>query len=467
METPKPTEDAKPSEPEAGMAIAALSRKQPQGVKQAPCAAVHYSGGEPTPHDKRHPAASLSEQGGGRNSLVSRPVRNLHVSTQIYWWQRSLRRAPAVAVVVLSVVVSTSVYVALHAIYSEKEPDASLPSALSKEILDRTRARRESLVAPEKPTPEALSGTIAALNESALRLESIGDMSGAYDAADRARQIIERQLSTSLDDTTWQHELSIVYERLGRLQLAREKLQEALKFQQASLAIRDRLVAADSSNAVWQRDLAVAYEKIGDVQLAQGNLSEAAESYQANLAIRDRLIKSDPGNARLARDLVVSHFKLGDLRMAEKNWAEALESYQAGLPVSERLAKANPDNEPLQRDLAAVTDRIGDAETAQGDLLEGLRSFQASFFIRERMAKFEPGETGWQRDLAVSYGKIARIYRETNRISQAIDALRQGREILARLERLSPGNAVLENYLARFDGQLANLTHGASAAPAR
>jgi tetratricopeptide (TPR) repeat protein len=498
METPKPTEETKPCDQQAAEVVPAPpSVEAPLDVEQ------YCAEGELRSENDSDPREARSEQGTARSflpidhsgrTITSRPVQHFFAQTRSR--RRWLRYAPAVAVGVLSVADVAAISVAFQAIHSQREANAQrqhaeqalatatesssqivldlsrrlrafadLPPALSKEILDRTRALQESFVAGGTVAPAALPGAIAALNENALTLESIGDIGGAYDATDRVRQIIEQRLSADPGNTNWQHELSISYERLGGLQLTQRKLQEALKFRQASLALRDRLAAADPSNSAWQRDLGVAYEKIGDVQLALGNLPEAAESYQANLSIRDRLIKADPGNARLARDLAVSYYKLGDLHMAQKNWSEALESYQAGLPISERLAEANPDNEPLHRDLAALSDRIGDAETAQGNLAEGLKSFQVSFLIRERIAKFEPDNTDWQRDLVVSYGKIAKVYREMGRITAAIDGLRRGREILAHLKQLSPGNAVIENYLARFDGQIAELTRDAAAAP--
>ena len=66
---------------------------------------------------------------------------------------------------------------------------------------------------------------------------------------------------------------------------------------QDSLAIRDRLAKADLGNVGWQRDLSVSYNKVGKVQVAQGDLSAALKSYSDSLAIADRLAKTDPGNA--------------------------------------------------------------------------------------------------------------------------------------------------------------------------
>ncbi len=57
--------------------------------------------------------------------------------------------------------------------------------------------------------------------------------------------------------------------------VAQGKLDEALKSYRDSLAIRERLVAADRSNTQWQRDLSVSYDKVGNVLEAQGKLDEA------------------------------------------------------------------------------------------------------------------------------------------------------------------------------------------------
>jgi hypothetical protein len=41
------------------------------------------------------------------------------------------------------------------------------------------------------------------------------------------------------------------------------------------LAIRERLAEADYSNPDWQRSVSVSYNNIGDVLLARGKLEEA------------------------------------------------------------------------------------------------------------------------------------------------------------------------------------------------
>ena len=82
--------------------------------------------------------------------------------------------------------------------------------------------------------------------------------------------------------------------------MAQGKLEEALKAYRDSLAIRERLAAADPSNTQWQRDLSVSYNRVGDVLKAQGKLEEALKAYRDSLAIIERLAAADPSNTAVA-----------------------------------------------------------------------------------------------------------------------------------------------------------------------
>jgi tetratricopeptide (TPR) repeat protein len=73
------------------------------------------------------------------------------------------------------------------------------------------------------------------------------------------------------------------------------------------------LAARVSDDTIYQRDLSVAYNEIGDVLVARGNLPDALKSFRDGLAISDRLAQSDPGNAGWQRDLIVSCVKLAEI----------------------------------------------------------------------------------------------------------------------------------------------------------
>jgi hypothetical protein len=57
---------------------------------------------------------------------------------------------------------------------------------------------------------------------------------------------------------------------VGEVLLARGDLAGALKSYRDGLAIRERLAQSDPGNAAWQRGLSVSYERVGDVQVARG-----------------------------------------------------------------------------------------------------------------------------------------------------------------------------------------------------
>jgi hypothetical protein len=87
-----------------------------------------------------------------------------------------------------------------------------------------------------------------------------------------------------------------------------------LKAYRDSLAIAERLSAADRSNTDWQHNLSFSNGRVGDVLRAQGKLDDALKSYRDSLAILQRLVASDlstspmviEGIGGLAYDLVLA-----------------------------------------------------------------------------------------------------------------------------------------------------------------
>ena len=142
-------------------------------------------------------------------------------------------------------------------------------------------------------------------------------------------------------------------------------LEEAGTAYRASLAIFERLAAADPSNAGWQRELSVSQDRVGNVLSAQGGLDDALSAYRAGLAIRERLAAADPSNAGWQRDLSVSQNKLGDVLAAQGQLDGALERLSPGWQFR-GLAAADPSNAGWQRDLSVSRKRVGDVLRGAG-----------------------------------------------------------------------------------------------------
>jgi hypothetical protein len=68
----------------------------------------------------------------------------------------------------------------------------------------------------------------------------------------------------------------------------------------------------------------VSLDRIGDVLVAQGDLAGARARFSESLAIRQRLAAADPSSAILQRDVLVSLFKLAQMPNSGVRWAQVL-----------------------------------------------------------------------------------------------------------------------------------------------
>ena len=277
------------------------------------------------------------------------------------------------------------------------------------------------------------------------------------DALKAYRDALTIRAKTDPGNTGWQSDLASSYNLVGDVLRAQGNLPDALKAYRDGLTIRERLAKADPSNAGWQHNLSVSYNQVGLVLQAQGKLAEALKAYRDGFAINERLAAADPSNAGWQRELAVRYGNVGSALQAQGNLPDALNAYRDALTIRERLAKTDPGNTGWQRELSLSYANVGFVLRAQGNLADALKAYRDSLAIRERLANTDPGNADWQADLARSYSLLAPVYEKLDNTAEALIALRKGREILATLVAIAPSNAQWKNYLAWFDGQIAQL----------
>ena len=300
-------------------------------------------------------------------------------------------------------------------------------------------------------------GIFRALLRLGLVAHKRGNLNLAREMQNAASSIVAARVKSRPEDLEWQRDLSVLYIKVGNVQVAQGQLPDALITFRDSLAIAERLANADLGNAEWQRDLSVSYTKVGGVLLAQGRLPDALTAFRDSLAIAERLANADLGNAEWQRDLSVLNLHLGDVYQAQGDLAAALREYQASLNRMIPIRDRDPTNAELQRFTSVTITKIGDVLVAQGQLPDALKAFRDGLVIAERLAKADPGNAGWQRDLALSYGRVARIQAQSGEKEVARHGYGKARDIIARLVKLSPDNATLSKDLAYYDAQIAAL----------
>ena len=88
--------------------------------------------------------------------------------------------------------------------------------------------------------------------------------------------------------------------------------EEALPLMQMALDDFLALAQQDPNNSQFQRDLSVSYNRLGDIELRLGNTDAALAHYDNALTGALKLVELDPNNSEFQRDLSVSYDKLGD-----------------------------------------------------------------------------------------------------------------------------------------------------------
>src|SRR5262249_44108869 len=91
------------------------------------------------------------------------------------------------------------------------------------------------------------------------------------------------------------------------------EVENALAAHRKGLAIRQRLAGSDEENTQWQRDLAISYEKIGDALQAAGKLNEALASYREELAVVEHLVALEREDPRWQSDLQIVIGRIGGI----------------------------------------------------------------------------------------------------------------------------------------------------------
>jgi len=275
-----------------------------------------------------------------------------------------------------------------------------------------------------------------------------GDGTGALAAYTASLAIAERLAAADPANALQQRDLSVGHERIGNVLVAQGDGTGALAAYRTSLAIAERLAAADPADAEWQRDLSVSHIKVGDVLRVQGDGTGALAAYRASLAIAERLAAADSADAEWQRDLSVSHERIGDVLRAQGNDTGALAAYRASLAIAERLTAADPANALWQRDLSVSHERIGDVLVAQGDRTGALAAYRASLAIRERLAAADPANALWQRDLSVAHNKVGDALMAQSDGAGGLAAYRASLAIAERLAAADPAHAEWQRDLS-------------------
>ena len=128
-----------------------------------------------------------------------------------------------------------------------------------------------------------------------------------------------------------------------------------------------RAVGDDGGTSSWPRRTRRARPRADGVRrraLRGHDGTHGRRASRATLAIRERLAAADPANAEGQRNLSISHFKLGYLAVAASDNQTADQHYRTSLAITERLAAADPGNAQYQAHLVHVRHHLAEVGDA-------------------------------------------------------------------------------------------------------
>jgi tetratricopeptide (TPR) repeat protein len=326
-----------------------------------------------------------------------------------------------------------------------------VPAALVKDILGRAQKLQQQLTASGQTSPDLQHSEASALSEAALTLLDIGDSSGAFDAVDRSRQILEGLLAKDPRDSGLQLDLSVVYQRIGDTYGRSGKRDDALAAYEKARTMDEALVKADQTNEKGQDNLAVSDIKIGDLLGSEGKLDDALAAYQKAVAIREALVQRSNLNADWWRNLGASYERVGMVLGSQNKLDDALAAFQKRVEIAQKLSDQIPGNTDYLRDISVGENRIGDVYLAQSKFDDALAAIRKSLAIRQQLAASDKDNAQWSLDVAVGENEIGRVLLVQEKFDEALAAYRQGLAIEQALVARDNNNTVWQNGLCNTE----------------
>jgi tetratricopeptide (TPR) repeat protein len=222
---------------------------------------------------------------------------------------------------------------------------------------------------------------------------------------------------------------AVCLNNIGMIYDSQGKLEEALSYQERSLALREQVGnpadiatslnnigtiyynerALDEALNYFERaltlfelvgnptDIATSLNNIGEIYRQQGKLEEALGYHERALALREQV-----GNPA---DIATSLNNIGSIYHHQGKLEEALSYYERALAYDEQVG--NPT------DIATSLNNIGDVYQERGKLEEALSYYERSLALKEQV--------GNPADIALSLHNIGGIDRQQEKWEQAIE----------------------------------------------
>ncbi|HKI36944.1 MAG TPA: serine/threonine-protein kinase [Gemmataceae bacterium] len=217
--------------------------------------------------------------------------------------------------------------------------------------------------------------------------------------------------------------------------LRRELLEDSLEFAKGFVADND------DPDPRARRDLGLAYQRLGRIQIALGRTDDAVQAYRQAVAIQQGLAEEAPNDPEPRADMAKSYNNLAILYRGgnvKPDFARADEALDRALALKEDLVRERPDNPEYQVSLAKSLVGRGQLERQRGraDLTEGplLRAVD----LLEAVVRDHGDRAAYRAELAAAVNSAGALYLATDRQAAAESSFQRARDLFRSLAEAEP-----------------------------
>jgi len=286
---------------------------------------------------------------------------------------------------------------------------AGVPIDVIRSILEQARRLQAELTRTGPVTVDLQYSEAEALTAMSTTLLQQGDIAGALAPAEQARQIVERLLAADDASPVRQDALSVIYNQIGDIRLAENRLEEARAAYEKSLAIMVKLAAADAKNPFWQSGLATSHSRMGRLLAREGKTAEALAELGESAAMHEKLAAANWHKAGSEGLAAFSYQQIGDVQLSVGNPRAALTAYRSSLKILEELSRNDPHDTGWRHGRAVAEAQVGDALAAAGETSQALSAYRRSLEVAAALAAADPGNALWRKDMATAQERIDKV----------------------------------------------------------
>jgi len=283
---------------------------------------------------------------------------------------------------------------------------------------------------------------------------NLGNFAGALESHRKSLALRSALAAEQPNDAAIQLELAESYDRVGEILAQSGDLTEALNSFRKGLAINERLAVATPGDEKTLSELALLYRHTADVldfpPLPNlGDPKGAMENYQKSLALYERLFAANPANQQNELQLASSHQRLGDLLVDLGDLPGALDRLNKALVIFNRALLANPNYPLLIREIGILNNKIGAIRLRQGDVQGALISMGQSKEILDRLLASDPANLTVVMDVGNVNRGLGTVLARTDDKASALEHYRKALEIFSGVTVRNPASAAAHTRVSR------------------